>query len=65
MTTEPTHIRAMHPYAFRAGQWAEILTTVISYGRECWLVEFSDGETDWWPLGDQDAEYEFCSGVPA
>jgi hypothetical protein len=48
----------MHPYGFRSGQWARVLTTVESYGRPCWLVEFPDGFLDWWPTQDRDARYE-------
>lgn len=48
----------MHPYAFRSGEWARVLTTVPSRGRECWLVRFPDGKVDWWPIEDPLADYE-------
>jgi hypothetical protein len=53
-----TEVRHTHPFAFRSGQWAQILTTVESYGRPCWLVQFPDGVTDWWVIDDPDADYE-------
>jgi hypothetical protein len=54
------HIRGTHPYMFRSGEWARLLTTVESHGRDCYLVEFPDGATDWWPVGDEEAGYEFA-----
>jgi hypothetical protein len=58
-------VRQTHPYGYRSGEWAEVLTTVESYGRPCWLVEFSDGEHDWWPIEDPDAGYEILAGSPS
>jgi hypothetical protein len=52
-------IRATHHYAFRSGEWADLLTTVEAYGRPCYLVEFPDGVTDFWPVDDADHGYEF------
>lgn len=60
---EPTHIRATHPYGFRSGEWAKILTTVESRGRDCWLVQFDDGVTDWWIKDDPDYGYEYRTEV--
>jgi hypothetical protein len=60
-------IRATHPVAFRAGEWAEIAGTASLPGypdgeRPCYLVRFSDGAADFWII-DDDAEpgygYEF------
>lgn len=51
-------VRQTHPYGFRSGQWARALTTVESFGRPCWLVEFPDGAQDWWPIEDANAGYE-------
>lgn len=59
MTTQK--IRATHPYAYRSGQWATVLTTVPGPTRDCYIVEFPDGATDWWVVGDPDAGYEFGS----
>lgn len=56
-----THIRGTHPYAFRSGQWARIVSrdTRLSDGRPTVLVEFSDGVTDVWVLDDEAAGWEF------
>jgi hypothetical protein len=57
--TEVRTVRQTHPYGFRSGEWARVLTTVESYGgRAYWLVEFDDGARDWWPVHDPDAGYE-------
>lgn len=52
-------IRQTHHYGFRSGEWADLLATVESYGRDCYLVKFADGVTDWWPTEDEHAGYEF------
>lgn len=59
-------IRATHRYAFRSGQWARLRGTAALPGfpegdRECYLVEFPDGVTDFWPVGDNRHGYEFSS----
>ena len=54
-----THIRHTHPYGFRVGQWAAIRAIVPSGDRECYLVEFPDGVTDFWAVNDPDEPYEF------
>lgn len=54
-----THVRQTHPCGFRSGEWARLLTTVQSHGRDCWLVQFEDKATDWWPISDALAGYEF------
>lgn len=51
-------IRGNHPYAFRSGEWAELKGIVPGPDRECYLVEFPDGVTDFWPTHDEAAEYE-------
>ncbi len=56
-------IRHAHPNGFRSGQWATIKAVVPADGRECYLVEFPDGVTDFWAIGDPDESYEF--GPPA
>jgi hypothetical protein len=78
---EATHIRALHPYAFRSGRWARIRTIapappeeadaddpftrlrdafgVKPRSRDCYVVEFPDGKTDFWVVDDPAAEYEF------
>ena len=53
-------IRATHHYGFRSGQWARILSTVPApNGRDCYLVQFPDGVTDWWLVNDPSDPYEF------
>jgi hypothetical protein len=52
-------IRSTHPAAFRSGQWAKVVAIVPSSERECYLVEFPDGATDFWAVNDPDAGYEF------
>lgn len=54
-----SQIRATHPYSFRSGEWAALLTTVPGPDRECYLVQFPDGVTDFWVVGDPAAGYEF------
>lgn len=54
-------IRGTHPYVFRSGKWAELVCTMDDPGkdRRCYLVRFPDGVTDWWPVEDEAAGYEF------
>jgi len=59
-----TQIRHTHPSGFRSGEWADIKAVVPGDGRECYLVEFPDGVTDFWAVGDPDEPYEFRSPVP-
>lgn len=48
-----------HPYTFRSGEWATIRSVVPGDDRVCYLVEFPDGETDFWPVVDPNEPYEF------
>lgn len=52
-------IRGTHRYAFRSGDWAVIRAVVPGEGRDCYLVEFPDGVTDFWVVNDPDEPYEF------
>lgn len=56
-------IRTMHPAGFRAGKWGVLMGTVIDPrpggDRVCYVVEFSDGVTDFWVRDDPDGRYEF------
>lgn len=54
-------IRGTHPYIFRSGEWAELIGTMDDpeTGRRCYAVKFPDGATDWWPVDDTAAGYEF------
>lgn len=60
-------IRATHPYAFRSGQWASLAGVMRVPGfpggdRECYLVEFPDGATDFWVATAARQDYEFAMG---
>ena len=61
-------IRHTHPYGFRSGQWAEILTVAPANGDsdicqpgDCYVVRFPDGVTDFWQMFDPDEDYEFTN----
>ena len=54
-----TWVRHTHPSGFRAGEWAAIRAIVPGDDRECYLVEFPDGVTDFWVVNDPDEPYEF------
>lgn len=58
MTTEQK-IRSLHPYSFRSGEWAKLVCVVPGEDRDCYLVEFPDGVTDFWPVVDPANTYEF------
>ena len=65
-----TQIRATHPHAFRSGQWAALrgrlaALPVKGEDRDCYLVEFSDGETVLWPVSGAGHGYEFRAGEDA
>ena len=65
-----TLIRATHRYAFRSGEWAGLkgITPLPGYRegeRPCYLVEFADAMTDFWPVEDPDAGYEFLMTGPS
>lgn len=51
-------IRHTHPSGFRWLQWAEIKCIVPGSDRDCYLVEFPDGVTDFWVVSN-DQRYEF------
>ena len=56
----PRFIRGTHRYQFRSGEWAEILMTVPNpEGKDCYVVRFADGKTDWWLVHDAADPYEF------
>ncbi len=65
---DATHIRAVQPEGFRAGEWARLRGTAALPGfpegdRPCYLIEFPDGVTDFWPV--EGGGYEFRKGLPA
>jgi len=54
-------IRTNHPYGYRSGQWAELLTTAPAPNkRDCYVVRFPDGATDFWVVDDPDGQYELA-----
>lgn len=60
-----TWIRGTHPFQFRSGEWAELLTTAPSPdGKDCYVVRFRDGATDYWRVDDSVERYEFTEEVP-
>ena len=54
-------IRTMNPYGFRSEEWANLLAEMNhpKLNNPCYLVEFSDGVRDYWPVLDATAGYEF------
>lgn len=64
-----TRIRSTHRYGFRTGEWATLRGTaalpVRGEDRPCYLVEFSDGVTDFWPVSDPADGYEIDAGEGA
>lgn len=59
-------IRCTHRYGFRPGEWAKLMRVQISEraSRPLFVVEFSDGVTDLWPVYDDLAGYEFSREYP-
>lgn len=51
-------VRARHPYAYRSGEWAQIVGTIERDGERLWLVIWPDGATDEWVVNDDVADYE-------
>lgn len=59
-------VRATNPYAYRSGEWADLINiTDHANGRRCYLVRFPDGASDFWPVDDEDAGYEFREQAPS
>lgn len=54
-----TRMRHSGP-GFRPGEWAVLRGLDRVRGKDCYLVEFPDGTTSWWPLTGQDEPYEFA-----
>ncbi|QIX53654.1 hypothetical protein [Rhodococcus sp. DMU1] len=54
-------IRRNNKHGYRTGQWAQIIMTVPSGNRDCWLVIYQDGETDVIPIDHHTGRYEFSS----
>lgn len=54
------HIRHMHPAGYRSGEWAVLVTVLQVRDRDCYLVRFDDGASDFWVVDDPDGRYEFA-----
>jgi hypothetical protein len=66
------YVRGTHPYAFRSGQWAEVIGVgwlPRRHGsdprepRPVFKVRFVDGKEDYWPVYDQVAGHEFSGSA--
>lgn len=55
-------IRHTHPFGYRCGEWATLVSRLPVRGRDCYLVRFDDGASDFWVAGDPDEPYEFDPG---
>lgn len=55
----PERIRQLHPAGYRSGEWATLVNVIPLRGRDCYLVRFDDGASDWWVCDDPDGLYEF------
>lgn len=52
--------RMRHPGpGFRPDEWAVLVGLDRVGGKDCYLVEFPDGTTSWWPLVSDAGPYEF------
>jgi hypothetical protein len=52
-------VRRNSIHGYRTGQWAQIVMTIRSHGRDCWLVIYHDGETDVIPVDNPEDRYTF------
>jgi hypothetical protein len=57
--TNAKWIRHTNSNGYRYPEWARIWAVVPGDGRECYLVEFPDGVTDYWAVCDPNEPYEF------
>ena len=58
-------IRTTHPYGFRCGEWATLVSTISVRGRDCHLVRFPDGMSDFWVADVPEGRYEFREDAEA
>lgn len=65
MIVRTAYIRGTHPYSFRSGHWARLRNVLEDpeTGRRQYVVEFADGVTDFWPVDDAVAGYEFHAEI--
>lgn len=54
-------VRRNNSHGHRTGQWAQIVMTVPSGDRDCWLFVYHDGETDVIPIDSPRDLYSFRS----
>lgn len=54
-----TFVRSSHPYAYKSGEWGQIVGEHERDGRRVWMIVWPDGSTDEWAADDPDANYEF------
>lgn len=52
-------MRSCHPYAFKSGEWGQIVGERERDGRQVWMIMWPDGATDEWAVVDPQANYEF------
>lgn len=53
-------LRSMHPAAFRSGEWATIVGVMLhSRGHVCFVVRFQDQMSDFMPIANAMARYQF------
>jgi hypothetical protein len=55
-------IRSTHPYSYRSGEWADLLSwgPASEFNRRMvYFVRFEDGTRDWWAMDDPDNPCEF------
>jgi hypothetical protein len=56
-------IRSCHPYAYKSGEWGQIVGMSMVDGRGCWDVVWPDGSVDTWPFDDDTARYEYKTDI--
>lgn len=65
MLSKKARIKGVHPYCFRAGEWADIIavrmaTPIGLEERLVFILQFDNGEIDSMPVSDID-KYELSS----
>lgn len=56
---ERPFIRSMHPYAYKSGEWGQIVGYRERESRRVWMIVWPDGATDEWAVHDPVGNYEF------
>lgn len=52
-------VRSTHSYAYKSGEWGQIVGERERKGRRVWMIVWPDGATDEWAIDDPEADYEF------